>query len=59
MIQPSNITFTAEAVLKLIDFDEAVCFDEKSTSPAQFTFFEDFGKDELMQGFRGRKRPCS
>lgn len=25
-LKPSNITFTSEGYLKIIDFDEAVCF---------------------------------
>ena len=31
-IKPSNITFDSEGVLKLIDFDEAVCFEDRNPS---------------------------
>ena len=27
-IKPSNITFNSQACLKIVDFDEAVCFNE-------------------------------
>jgi serine/threonine protein kinase len=34
-LKPSNITFDGKGQLKLIDFDEAVCFDSSLCSTAQ------------------------
>ena len=34
-MKPSNITFNSEGQLKLIDFDEAICFEHKMTNAAQ------------------------
>jgi serine/threonine protein kinase len=43
-LKPSNITFNSEGQLKLIDFDEAVCFDAKFSSLTQEKMLRDFGR---------------
>lgn len=49
-LKPSNITFNSQGQLKLIDFDEAVCFDAKFSSLSQEKMLRDFGRRCGTQG---------
>lgn len=42
-LKPSNITFDSLGFLKIIDFDEAVCFDPHFPNLTQSKMLNDFG----------------
>jgi cell division cycle 2-like len=48
-LKPSNITFDSRGQLKLIDFDEAVCFDPKFSTLSQSKMLTDFGTLSVRQ----------
>jgi serine/threonine protein kinase len=48
-LKPSNITFNSKGELKIIDFDEAVCFDPRFTNLSQSKMLKDFGTREMTQ----------
>ena len=50
-LKPSNITFDGKGQLKLIDFDEAVCFDSSLCSVAQLELLGEFGMSVRMQAW--------
>lgn len=46
--KPPNITFDSRGQLKMIDFDEAVCFDPKFANLTQSRMLKDFGTAQLI-----------
>ena len=60
-LKPSNITFDNKGQLKLIDFDEAVCFDARFSSLSQSKMLSDFGINvgEVMAMFSSQKSRAS
>lgn len=48
-LKPSNITFDSQGYLKIIDFDEAVCFDPHFPNLNQSKMLIDFGTASIIK----------